>query len=109
MRHTVPGDRRHFFKVEDDVWGSFLAGERWYLTRMAAVIRSGLQMRAGQEPGPRTRLVNADRYMTWLQSYHRKMLEDWRKYRDQVDAAPDAPEYAPAADAGAETREEGPS
>ena len=87
IRHTVPGDRRHFFKVEDDVWGSFLAGERAYLGRMAGVIRSGLQMEAGHKPGPRTRLVNADRYMTWLQTYHRKMLDDWRAYRDQVDAA----------------------
>lgn len=84
-RHTVPGDRRHFYRVEDDVWGAFLAGERDYLRRMATVIRGGLQIDAGQQPGPRRRLVNAERYMTWLQGYHRKMLEDWQVYRDRVE------------------------
>ncbi|WP_120003939.1 GbsR/MarR family transcriptional regulator [Nesterenkonia muleiensis] len=86
-QHTVPGDRRHFYRVEDDVWGAFLAGERDYLRKMSAVVRRGLQTPAGQHEGPRRRLVNADRYMTWLTGYHRKMLEDWQTYRDQIDNA----------------------
>ncbi|MEG3616118.1 transcriptional regulator [Isoptericola haloaureus] len=94
VRHTVPGERRHYFRVEDDVWGAFLAGEREYLRRMAAVIRSGLQMEAGRREGPHTRLTNANRYMTWLEGYHRKMLEDWYAYRDQVEAGTD-PEELP--------------
>lgn len=84
-RHTVPGDRRHHFRVEDDVWGAFLAGERDYLRRMAGVIRTGLQLEAGRTSSPHTRLVNADRYFTWLETYHRKMLDDWRAHRDEVD------------------------
>lgn len=88
-RHTVPGDRRHFFRVEDDVWGAFLAGERDYLQRMAAVVRGGMNTEAGKRPGPNRRLVNAARYMTWLQGYHRKMLEDWHSYRDEITSSPD--------------------
>ncbi|WP_408625998.1 GbsR/MarR family transcriptional regulator, partial [Burkholderia cenocepacia] len=30
---SLPGDRSHYFRVEDDVWGSFLAGERESLRR----------------------------------------------------------------------------
>lgn len=88
-RHTVPGDRRHYFRVEDDVWGAFLAGERAYLHRMSSVIQTGLAIRSGQQGRPRVRLRNADRYMTWLEGYHRKMLEDWRRYRDTTDGAAD--------------------
>ncbi|MGI6879099.1 GbsR/MarR family transcriptional regulator [Microbacterium sp. gxy059] len=83
-RHTVPGDRRHYFRAEDDVWGTFLLGEREYLRRLIGVFGNGLALDAGAAPGPRTRLRNADRYMRWLQEYHRKMAEDWREYRDQL-------------------------
>ncbi|WOF21983.1 MarR family transcriptional regulator [Microbacterium betulae] len=86
-RHTVPGDRRHFYRVEDDVWGAFLLGERAYLRRMADVFRTGMQLEAGRSAGPRTRLRNADRYMRWLEDYHRKMVADWRAYRDMPDEA----------------------
>lgn len=30
-RHSVPGDRNHYFTAEQDPWGSFLASERRYL------------------------------------------------------------------------------
>lgn len=84
-RHTVPGDRRHFFRVEDDVWGTFLAGERDNLRRMAAVIRGGLHTEAGKRPSPHRRLVIAERYMTWLRGYQRQMIEDWYAYRDEIE------------------------
>ena len=90
-RHTVPGDRRHFYRAEDDVWGAFLLGERGYLRRMAEVFRTGMQLDAGQSPGPQTRLRNADRYMRWLEDYHRKMVADWRAYRDRTDDEEDHP------------------
>ncbi|WP_261165180.1 GbsR/MarR family transcriptional regulator [Microbacterium sp. Marseille-Q6965] len=85
QKHTVTGDRRHYFRADDDVWGSFLAGERSYLHRTMQILRDGLALDAGRRPGPRTRLRNADRYMRWLEKYHRKMLDDWRAYRDTVD------------------------
>lgn len=81
-RHTLPGDRAHYFRVEDDVWGTFLSGEREYLRRMKSVVVGGLDIVPGDAVSPRTRLRNAQRYMTWLEGYHRKMLLDWEQYRD---------------------------
>lgn len=80
-RHSVLGDRHHYFRVEDDIWGSFLAGERAYLTHLRNVIDDGLAI-AGDADGPHKRLVNARNYMEWLAGYHRKMLADWEAYRD---------------------------
>jgi hypothetical protein len=89
-RHSVPGDRSHYFRVEDDVWGNFLSGEREYLRRMKATVVGGLSLVPDDASGPRTRLRNAQRYMTWLEGYHRKMLADWEAYRDAPDDAGDA-------------------
>ena len=80
-RHAVLGDRQHYFRVEDDIWGSFLAGERNYLGHLRNVIDDGLAL-AGDADGPHKRLVNARNYMEWLAGYHRKMLADWEAYRD---------------------------
>lgn len=89
-RHSVPGDRSHYFRVEDDVWGNFLSGEREYLRRMKATVLGGMSL--VEAAGPRTRLRNAERYMTWLEGYHRKMLADWEAFRDAPDdAATDDP------------------
>lgn len=84
-RHAVPGDRQHYFRAEDDIWGSFLAGERAYLTHLQRVIDDGLAI-AGDAEGPHRRLVNARKYMEWLAGYHRKMLADWEAYRDAQSA-----------------------
>jgi hypothetical protein len=81
-RHALPGDRAHYFRVEDDVWGAFLSGEREYLRRMKGTVIGGLDLVSADAAGPRTRLRNAQRYMTWLEGYHRKMLSDWEAYRD---------------------------
>jgi DNA-binding transcriptional regulator GbsR (MarR family) len=80
-RHSVLGDRQHYFRVEDDIWGSFLAGERAYLAHLETVIDHGLEI-AGDAEGPHKRLVNARNYNEWLAGYHRKMLADWEAYRD---------------------------
>lgn len=81
-RHTVPGDRAHYFRVEDDVWGTFLSGEREYLRRMRGAVIGGLGILRPEATNPRTRLRNAERYMSWLEGYHRRMLRDWEEYRD---------------------------
>lgn len=84
-RHTLPGDRRHYYRAEDDVWGAFLKGERDYLRRLGAVLHSGLSLPPGRELGPRTRLRNGQLYMQWIEERHRRLAEDWRAYRDQLD------------------------
>ncbi|HEY0217266.1 MAG TPA: MarR family transcriptional regulator [Cellulomonas sp.] len=81
-RHVIPGDRNHYFRAEDDIWGSFLAGERLYLRRLGRVIEDGLAATDPDAAGPRRRLGNAQHYMEWLAGYHRKMLADWQVYRD---------------------------
>lgn len=84
-RHHMPGIRRRFYKVHDDVWGAFLAGERHYLHRMSDVMQAGLKTAAGSRPGPATRLRNGHRYMTWLEQHHQNLLKAWQRYRDQED------------------------
>ncbi|GAA4623769.1 MULTISPECIES: GbsR/MarR family transcriptional regulator [Cellulomonas] len=87
-RHVVPGDRNHYFKVEDDIWGGFLAGERGYLVRLSEAIALGFAAVDDDADGPQRRLTNARNYMHWLAGYHRKMLADWQAYRDAVAADP---------------------
>ncbi|WP_235929457.1 GbsR/MarR family transcriptional regulator [Cellulomonas citrea] len=115
-RHVIPGDRNHYFRVEDDIWGSFLGGERHYLQRLQDVIDTGFAVipgaTAGGEPttpsdaqpdataptaehpdaGPLLRLTNARLYITWLTGYQRRMLADWQAYRDAAHAAAPTPE-----------------
>lgn len=85
VRHTIPGVRRKFYRVEDDVWGSFLEGERDYLRRISAALQSGLETRLGSRPGPAKRLRNGSRYMAWVEQHHRRSLQQWREYRDRTD------------------------
>lgn len=82
-RHVVTGDRNHYFRVEDDIWGSWLATERLYLPKLQRVIGEGLA-HAGSASGPRTRLDNAGHYMEWLAQHHRQMLAEWEAYRDAL-------------------------
>lgn len=83
---SMPGDRSHYFRAEDDVWGGFLAGEREYLRRIESAVAYGLDVVPESATGPRTRLENAQRYMSWLAGYHAKMLADWQRFRDEQEA-----------------------
>ncbi|WP_282948380.1 GbsR/MarR family transcriptional regulator [Cellulomonas endometrii] len=100
MRHSIPGDRNHYFRVEDDIWGSWLASERTYLPRLQRVIDSGLVAVSDDDPGPRRRLLNARNYFEWLAGYHRKMLAEWEAHRDALAAAEDEAERAGQPPAG---------
>ncbi|MDF2992865.1 MAG: transcriptional regulator [Microbacterium sp.] len=99
-RHAIPGDRSHYFRTEDDVWGGFLAGERDYVRRINSTLEFGLDVLPEDASRPRTRLTNALRYMTWLVGHHRKMLAEWQEYRDSTLAA-DAQAAGAQASAGA--------
>jgi hypothetical protein len=82
QRHAIAGDRNHYFRVEDDIWGRWLASERNYLPRLQRVLDEGLAASGPADQGPHRRLRNARNYMEWLAGYHRKMLADWEAYRD---------------------------
>ena len=81
QRHQVLGQRVHRFKVEDDVWGSWLAREHTYLDRQRSLIDRALSGLGEQAERPRRRLTNGRNYFEWLAGYHRKMLEDWQAYK----------------------------
>lgn len=96
-RHVVPGERAHYFRAENDVWGSWLAGERKYLDRQRDVIARGLAIveHGGHtadgdvDAGVRERLTNGRDYMQWLAGHHRKMLVDWEAFKAARDGGTD--------------------
>ena len=83
-RHAIPGDRAHYWAVEDDVWGSFLAGERKYLRTERMMADRALAVVPADEEGPRTRLENMRDYMAWLEVHHTRLLADWLEYRNRA-------------------------
>ncbi|WP_210588383.1 transposase [Streptomyces sp. GESEQ-35] len=83
-RHAVPGERSHYFRVEDDVWGSFLAGERRYLDRQEYLAEQAITLLGPEEEAPRRRLSNMRDYMRWVRSSHGELLAQWRTYRAQT-------------------------
>jgi len=83
-RHAIAGDRNHYFRVEDDIWGGFLASEQAYLARLGDAIETGFTSVDGEGEAPLRRLRNARNYMDWLSGYHTKMQADWAEYRDAL-------------------------
>jgi DNA-binding transcriptional regulator GbsR (MarR family) len=92
-RRIIPGDRNHYFYSDEDVWGTWLAGERRYLDRQRENIEHGMDVVAGSEdPGDRMayrRMRNGRDYMHWLRDYHHKMLEAWEAYKAERDESED--------------------
>lgn len=86
-RHSLPGDRNHYFMANEDPWGTFLANERRYFDRQISVLAAGLEWIAPEETHARVRLQNGRDYLEWVQDYHHKMLADWREYKRARDAA----------------------
>ena len=80
-RHAVPGERSRYFRMEDDVWGSFLAGERRFVEHQRQLGEKALELLGDEEEGPRRRLENMCDYMRWIQGAHRDLLESWSAYR----------------------------
>ncbi|RDG35301.1 transposase [Streptomyces corynorhini] len=93
-RHAVPGERSHYFRVDDDVWGSFLAGERSFLDREERLAEQALTLLGPEEEAPRRRLRNMRDYMRYIRGGHHKLLRGWREYQEQHGQHP-----APAATA----------
>jgi hypothetical protein len=86
-RHAVPGDRSHYFRADSDVWGSWLAGERKFLEKERDLLERGLGVLGPGDDDARQRLINGRDYMTWIISYHRKMLADWEAVKAERDSA----------------------
>jgi DNA-binding transcriptional regulator GbsR (MarR family) len=80
-RVAVPGERGHFYRADEDVWGTFLAGERRYMDDRIAYAEHVLATLGPDDEEPRRRLSNMRDYFNWLKPYHRKMLEDWEEFK----------------------------
>jgi DNA-binding transcriptional regulator GbsR (MarR family) len=80
-RHSVPGDRNHYFMAEEDPWGSFLANERRYFEREIRVLDAALRWVNPAEGDARVRLTNGRDYLSWVQDHHHKMLADWEAHK----------------------------
>ena len=85
-RHSVPGDRSHYFKAEEDPWGSFLASEGRYFDRHIRAIDTALRWLDPSEKDAQVRLRNGRDYLEWIQDYHHKMRADWEQHKQARDA-----------------------
>lgn len=83
QRKTIPGDRNHYFRAEDDVWATFLRKEREYVPLTIQAMRLGLDVLPEEAEQPRKRLSIALAYMTWLRQHQDEVLKDWIEYRDR--------------------------
>lgn len=83
---TAGGKRGHHFRVDEDIWGSFLAGERKNLGKRAVFAEQAIELMGADDEAPKQRLANMRDYMLWLTSYHRKMLADWEQFKRERDA-----------------------
>jgi DNA-binding transcriptional regulator GbsR (MarR family) len=87
-RHVIPGDRNYYFCAHDDMWGTWLAGERRHLAAQAQMFERELELIDDDDAevaAARRRLINGRDYMQWLMGYHKKMLADWEAYKDNRD------------------------
>lgn len=85
-RHSVPGDRSHYFRAEEDPWGSFLSTEKNHFDREIEVIELALNSLGPAEHSARTRLTNGRDYLHWIHGYHHKMLADWEAHKRERDS-----------------------
>lgn len=85
-RHSIPGDRSHYFMAEEDPWGSFLANERRYFEREIRSLDTALKWLSPTETDAQVRMRNGRDYLEWVQDYHHKMLSDWHEHKRARDA-----------------------
>lgn len=87
VRHT--GDRAHYFVMDADVWGGFLASENDYLRQQRRLAEDAL---AHTQPGTPSheRVRNMRDYMGWIID-NRSLSSEWTRFKRERDAtAPSA-------------------
>ncbi|MDR0593320.1 MAG: MarR family transcriptional regulator [Bifidobacteriaceae bacterium] len=94
-QHSIPGDRRHYFRAEDDPWGSFLSNEHRFFDREIEAIDQAIDGLGPGEEAARRRLTNGRDYLIWIADYHNKMLADWETHKRERDARLRRPATAP--------------
>jgi DNA-binding transcriptional regulator GbsR (MarR family) len=78
---AVAGERSHFFRADDDVWGAFLAAESKAYIRAREFAEHVLHVLGNDDEHPRTRFQNMRDYHEWLESHHRLLYERWEEFK----------------------------
>jgi DNA-binding transcriptional regulator GbsR (MarR family) len=78
---AVAGERSHFFRADDDVWGAFLSAESKAYTRARELAERVLDKLDDGDNGPRTRFQNMRDYHEWLESHHKLLHERWEEFK----------------------------
>lgn len=82
-RVRKPGDRSHYFVMDNDVWAGFLAAEQVYLENQRRLAEETLPF--VQEGGRAwERVRNMRDYMTWL--VDARLLSEWNRFKQERDA-----------------------
>lgn len=80
---AVPGERSHFYRVDDDIWGTFLAQEGKLYRRTSQFAERALAVLGDDEREARTRFENMRDYHEWLETHRKLVLESWEHYKLQ--------------------------
>lgn len=78
---AVPGERSHFFRAADDVWGAFLASEEKSYRRARELAGQVLARLGDADELPRLRFENMRDYHEWLESRHQLILPLWEEHK----------------------------
>jgi DNA-binding transcriptional regulator GbsR (MarR family) len=84
-RVPVKGERSHFFRCEDDVWGAFLGTEGKHLRRRQDFAEHALEVLGAEDDVPRLRLKNMRDYHSWLAVHHGEILNEWESFKRKRD------------------------
>lgn len=72
-----PGERSHYYRVDEDVWGGFLVAEQEHLRRQQRLAANALAHVRPDSPTYR-RLANMERYMRWAGDL--ELAEQWLRH-----------------------------
>lgn len=77
----VPGERSHFFRAADDVWGAFLTAEDKNYRRARELADHVLSGLGEGDDLPRLRFENMRDYHEWLESHHQTISARWEEHK----------------------------
>jgi DNA-binding transcriptional regulator GbsR (MarR family) len=78
---AVPGERSHFYRAADDVWGAFLEAEDKNYGRAREFADHVLHGLDGASELPRRRFENMRDYHEWLETHHRTISALWAEHK----------------------------
>jgi DNA-binding transcriptional regulator GbsR (MarR family) len=81
---AVAGERSHYFRAGDDVWGTFLASEdKAYRKARHLAERVLDNLDSDGDDQPRERFENMRDYHEWLEEHHKQLSQQWEAFKRQ--------------------------